>query len=1222
MNEINNLKEFIKKFEPEELLNFVVILSSLPENRLHIVRFETLFKLIASIPEHEFNKSKLTENHSITMLEKLAEFTDWSPVEDYVPISILDYPPLWILGKRFRVFSGVQDRTYEYWKDLIAYYFPLRDVFVDKLGYDPIQLILDLLEFHNKLFSLIERKHVSNKTVNGIYLPHPELIESWKKISLEWYKKTTWQSLLASKSIQLGNLSFKEVIETEPIESLYKICGINFTKSQLMIFPHCIQGFVSYMLNEDLQKLGDISNEVIYNTQSRIYRELKYMFGTSSVIPDFTVTGCEEVDFAVNFDANKLFLIDIIHTELISFDNIQHEIEKSINKIKFIDEKIKNGEKQIIHKEKQIGKIPNIEIEVIPILLLETNSSYYSFIMRRIPYLKTRIHWIGTVMDFLSLISDISDGMRFLKFLRREKELLERLDMLTMNTLDHYAHYVINNDSFLQNGKLPSLISFAPGIWDKYIIEKIKKRPDFQPRFQNNEYDDFWKIEVINEKTFSVYNPLFGYVANIVRFDDNRTIWILGLDGKKDQSPDELASIRLLAELIPYRFAQNSAFQTFLQEIGIRKENQIEFTILPSSLIQRRNMNHFNEFVEKISDQNPILTKGIQSPEGRIIFPMIYSIDSLSKLFKSDKLTAEKKIIKKILDEIASYFSSDMTKNIILVQKCMDDIFKNARSAFNFQTFHHYLLIGNDDRPQYPKILESDRSEIQRMIAEFLTNESVTPGKYHDQRAKEIINKTYEFLKMKITEQLANYDHTKLIPFILDIQGELIKERMLTRTQAQNDLKEIKEYDAVERYTKANQEISILDVTLRYLTELIIQQAPTGNKILTLENWSYIQALAEAISYATLISDHLHYGLAKYQVNLSNSYLFSIESLTSSIPDYLTNFDRMFVKGEKIVESPKSDLQDFYNSINSPFEDEFKVSFEDFFNVIIQCLVFLNERHVSTITISEDELVSFIKSKLNRLDKNKIISALYIVTFTGNSLNGIEVFPADTRKRKDRLIVKPLVVFSRDGKKIYTINSWLTDNSIGRWFAEIRNGYLPYNDNFIKKDGYLIGALIKQREQSNKDHENEIKNLIQPIVQFSDFNIKDNQKCFTGLGEPSPGEIDGLALFTKQREILLIEAKDLKMNYSPRDISNQMKDFIDPDKGYIVKLLKKKTYVTKYLSKILEYYGIKDDASLWVVKTMFVTSNVTFPISSFDEFSFITLVDLKDFLINHTASLR
>ena len=78
MNESNDdlqeLTNEIIKWNPSELLQIVVIIGSLPQNRDKILRLETLFKLIISLPKQDFQNKDFDISSLKRILQRLSRY--------------------------------------------------------------------------------------------------------------------------------------------------------------------------------------------------------------------------------------------------------------------------------------------------------------------------------------------------------------------------------------------------------------------------------------------------------------------------------------------------------------------------------------------------------------------------------------------------------------------------------------------------------------------------------------------------------------------------------------------------------------------------------------------------------------------------------------------------------------------------------------------------------------------------------------------------------------------------------------------------------------------------------------------------------------------------------------------------------------------------------------------------------------------------------------------
>ena len=317
-------------------------------------------------------------------------------------------------------------------------------------------------------------------------------------------------------------------------------------------------------------------------------------------------------------------------------------------------------------------------------------------------------------MDFLSILEEIDDFMRFLKFLRREKMLRERIRINTFSNLDLFAHYLQNNDSFLISGKTPHMITFLPGLWDKFKVEKIKKRPDFQPRHEESEEDDFWDLKVVNDSLFHVRNQMFGTAANVFLLPSKKDIWILAMNEGIQYSENEVHCISSLTELIPHRFINNDVFDNLLQKLSISPETKIRFSLMSTKMIEEQNIELMRPSLPLVTTETPLIVKHLVTPEGTLIFYVIYSPEHFLSLLSNEPLEGEKYVLKQILNEMCNYARTENTEEI--VSTSIDELFQDALAAFSFTRVPLYIATPTSGT-DYPPTLQSDKSEITRMVA-------------------------------------------------------------------------------------------------------------------------------------------------------------------------------------------------------------------------------------------------------------------------------------------------------------------------------------------------------------------------------------------------------------------------------------------------------------------------------------------------------------------------
>ena len=229
---VKEIRDQVKAFEPSELLYYVTLLGALPGNEIKCIRLETLFKIIISTRKIKFKNHIFRKEDAEKLLNSLKTFHPWKFLEDFIPIQLFDYPAIWILGKRYNVFSGPQDRAYEFWKELVSDYLPVRDAFHAK-GYDPVKIIEEILSLETTLVSLIRKHENDFRKVDDLLTPSAELFKSWKYTLNEWYLHSPNKAFYEQHSVRLGKkINHRRLIEQEPIETICRSFAIRF--------DHCV----------------------------------------------------------------------------------------------------------------------------------------------------------------------------------------------------------------------------------------------------------------------------------------------------------------------------------------------------------------------------------------------------------------------------------------------------------------------------------------------------------------------------------------------------------------------------------------------------------------------------------------------------------------------------------------------------------------------------------------------------------------------------------------------------------------------------------------------------------------------------------------------------------------------------------------------------------------------------------------------------------------------
>ena len=333
-------KDEIIKYSPDDLIEWILVTSALPGNAENLVRLETLAKLVISMKESDFQNNNLSQENFANILGSLDGLWSWSSVEDFVPCSMEEYPPLWILGKRYRILPGLQDRVYEYWKHFVHYYYPLSENFKEQLHYDPVEIVPEILELHDKVFNFL--KSNSNRLLysHSLFIPSEELKSNFINLVNEWFSNTSQREFFEKNSVKLGDISGFPIVEPEPYDSIYKTLFVKIQEKYIPIFLHCQYGSLYTIVANDCKQIPNVSDLIQEMAHNRVYKKLIKVFSRFELIPHFSIKHGKMHSFAATYDSNKLFLFNIINTDFLTttlndkLKEIQANIEDTENKIK------------------------------------------------------------------------------------------------------------------------------------------------------------------------------------------------------------------------------------------------------------------------------------------------------------------------------------------------------------------------------------------------------------------------------------------------------------------------------------------------------------------------------------------------------------------------------------------------------------------------------------------------------------------------------------------------------------------------------------------------------------------------------------------------------------------------------------------------------------------------------------------------------------------------
>ncbi len=512
----------------------------------------------------------------------------------------------------------------------------------------------------------------------------------------------------------------------------------------------------------------------------------------------------------------------------------------------------------------------------------------------------------------------------------------------------------------------------------------------------------------------------------------------------------------------------------------------------------------------------------------------------------------------------------------------------------------------------YSEFIDLDTYHISKTITNIQSylSVSVRPGIYQDNTLKKIVQELYDYLLNKIELLVLQFDKQNLLYLSIDQLGRLMQNKFVKMREMNANYRK-KSDPQIKKYNDDITDLTGLIFSTQFIIEKTIQIGNTGLKRIDSESYSEILSTTKILLELSIIHENLQNDILKYSLKILDNFSYEFNTIDiQKVNEFYVRFLDNSIYGSEMsfkIQNPFN----YFNEIDPYFRNEFGLTFTSFYTLLVICISILLNRSTHTINIKKLQLMREIKKVEREMKFETINSFLNVLSLSSNDFSNI-FYPTHIRNRKNRIVIKPFVSISHEFNCEYIINIWIIYTCSLRWTDEISAGYLPYKDEFVKTN--LREKLQEIRQKHNYDFEKQVEGLVKEKTSIYETRIKYNEKCFSNLGDPCPGEIDVFAIFKEQGEVYLIDAKDFQLSRLPRDMYTELKKYIHTTNGYFVKMKKKKVFVENNLEKILNYYGIDKGSLKWTVKCFFVTATSSIVFDS-DDAKVVTISQF-DKLIN------
>lgn len=1252
---LESLKDLLRHFDPVELVTTFSALCAYPPNRKFQLRFEILISIVCSMHPSEFKGQRISKKDIEKISQELSKAYEerFATLEDVTPPINLEMIPYYLKGRRYYFFYGLLERPYEFLEHFEMNYSCLNEVLHGHLGYSAEDCMIFLLQCQTDMLRKLKeffttRQDQASLDVGRVLIPPHDIIEFWKKLIMKTRKelldiipeeyRVGCEHFIDESSIRLGDLKFDSIdsyLDLRPaVDFIFLDVGTHLISPLPQTHLEFLYDFFYRKIQNLINEKKSVNEEITKNLLVRTVVPLQALFGKKNVISHVKFSDkkndvSETIDVAILFDFNKLILLNIA-TEAVQQCDLSSEIKKAYERLLSAENFFYQRKRAYLCRPE--GWVANFSetgrTEIVKIVVFNNLQLSPGIITLPVSH-KKGVTWIVSHSDFRAILDEIGDPFALIKYLRNLNEVREESKVVAMDAIDLFAWYKENNESFRQGGIIPHLFIVAPHSWsDKYhkiLLERAKQRKFV---FEPNEPANIWKSTKYYENVYLVYYKYDLRTAAYVVTLDDKDLWVMFSSSDFGLTDDEMRIADFLAHCLAYHLGRlKEPIMNLLSSLGFDFSRHLRILIKPGNLISRDKRQTFlKPFIQNLSFSNPLVSlSNIMAASGNIGVTLIFDQDGIIKEFSKPENRGERLVLSRFIGEVINFFRPSKPQNLI---KRQVDIFVNKHLNLGQKCFSLDSIRSPNNQigiARPIKNLKADFSKANGDVARFLKQEKIEPGLYTSKEATKINNKIFGFVQTVLEAELRKYDFKEILFFAYCQLENIESFRTLEKLRLAMNLQLKTEYDPVEKIALLEKEMSSLALAVRHIIETIIKIKPEGKFVVSVEDWTYIQAIATVLIESCFISDSIWFKVIPFGLRINDDYSFSderlqneidIEGFRYSLGKSMAAFYKEAVDELRAeISTPVSGFPKNLEDLDEGFEDEYGYSLQEYSKVayIIAHFPVSKSENAPLTYIEETDLVEFIEN-VSKVEKSRIEAILKNMSLDHILLTKEKIIkPWKFKSRPNRLMVKPLIKITQGLRNYYLFGNWEVDISARIWLNEVVKGRLPISiENLRSKK--LKDALQNQRQRVSKQFELKVLETVKRLVTFAE-RVSDYAKFFGSEKPfPGPGEIDALAIDKRRKKVFVFEAKDIVMGLTPRDIRSEMQKFFKPAKGYVYKLLEKCDFVKNNLKQILQYYKIEETEG-WEVEKAFVTSRVH--ISAFSEkasIDFLGLDDLHDFI--------
>ncbi|WAB83609.1 hypothetical protein OVN20_11205 [Microcella daejeonensis] len=503
----------------------------------------------------------------------------------------------------------------------------------------------------------------------------------------------------------------------------------------------------------------------------------------------------------------------------------------------------------------------------------------------------------------------------------------------------------------------------------------------------------------------------------------------------------------------------------------------------------------------------------------------------------------------------------------------------------------------------------SDQSAATSSFARRLHASGVEPGRYRGIDANNLVKDHLAPLALKeLVDGIALHDPQVVVATGMEQLNRVIdhlQKEQGNLTRVARDL--ATDWDPVERMT----ELAGESLQLRQCNEIIVEaalrsEATTDTQRPTnAQRWSALLAAADAYRTVTTLSERLHHGVSPVTIEITSAFELNFlddESTTDGswlLEGEALNDAAASIRIGPVFDDAETSADGIEDGVDPAMLESFGAATRDVFLTLIALAQWESFEDGQSIAFAnQDVALRWVYDAAGKPDEGhrlRLQSAFQMLVVSPDILRSAPWEPWQTRTRRHRLLVKPLIRFP-DGTILISPQYLLTTLSV--YNNQLTQGVLPWTGEVPEQ---VSKALAERREHRNLAFERALQRQLKDLGFNTIARVKPGDHERLGVPQITT-EIDLVCGRNGDPNIWLIEAKDPAAVYGFAETARQLRAFYRDSESrgrvkpcYTTQLARKESEVRPYIEELAKKLGVTSspDRGGHVLRSIFVTRHLT-----------------------------